>query len=233
MLVTWDREITIAYTAVGEIKDGTIKLTIPAEWSAPMSDYVTVEPAAAVGGVESGGDYKVDEDELVDELKDRNDEFEDDLDLGAMDIIVDGVAMEKGDTLTITYANAMVQPTKEDGVNFKVEVDGGDGPDTGPKEVTGDGDITHETTVDVEAARAGSGSGMVAHDPITTGATVETITLPTFRMEKSSPGRNSASLFPTLGHSQAKKLQRALKGRMPLSICAMTKMKARKYQLTV
>ena len=45
-----------------------------------------------------------------------------------------------------------------------------------PKRSQGTGISTHETTVDVEAARAGSGSGMVAHDPITTGATVETIT---------------------------------------------------------
>ena len=165
-----DREIMIAYTAVGEIKDGTIKLTIPAEWSAPMGDYVTVEPAAAVGGVRASGDY------TADQLTDLAADADDDVDLVALTIIVDGVAMAKGDTLTITYANAMVQPTKADGVNFKVEIDGGDGPDTGPKEVTGDGDITHETTVDVEAARAGSGDGMVAYDPIKTGDTVETIT---------------------------------------------------------
>ena len=161
-----DREIMIAYTAVGEIKDGTIKLTIPAEWSAPMTDSVI----ASVGEVRASGDY------TADQLTDLAAEADDDVDLVALTIIVDDVAMAKGDTLTITYANAMVQPTKADGVNFKVEIDGGDGPDAGPKEVTGDGDITHETTVDVEAARAGSGDGMVAYDPITTEATVETIT---------------------------------------------------------
>ena len=51
----------IAYTAVGEIKDGTIKLTIPADWSEPMADDVTVDPAAAVGGVRASGDYTADE----------------------------------------------------------------------------------------------------------------------------------------------------------------------------
>ena len=46
-------EITVTYTADGQVDDGQLKLTIPESWSAPTSDNVTVKAmgssAASVG----------------------------------------------------------------------------------------------------------------------------------------------------------------------------------------
>ena len=37
-----DREVTVVYTAAGEISGGSLKLTIPAGWSHPTMDNVKI-----------------------------------------------------------------------------------------------------------------------------------------------------------------------------------------------
>ena len=51
-----DREFRVVYTAAGQIRDGRVKLTIPADWSAPMAESFAVNPASAYESATYGGD---------------------------------------------------------------------------------------------------------------------------------------------------------------------------------
>ena len=116
-----DAEITVVYTAAGEINNGMLKLTIPAKWSAPMTGAmgnVVVTSAGRTGAIDAGGNYG--EDDTLPEG------------LGAMDVNVAGVNLDADDTVTFTYSNVMVQPTTGD-ATFAVTVDGGAGPGTTDK----------------------------------------------------------------------------------------------------
>ena len=43
-----DREVTVVYTAAGEISGGSLKLTIPAGWSHPTMDNVEITTRGAI-----------------------------------------------------------------------------------------------------------------------------------------------------------------------------------------
>ena len=130
MPVIWDREVTVVYTAAGEINGGSLKLTVPAGWSHPTMDNVEITTTGSVNRSSAlyGGAYVGDPDDTTD------DDFPEDADevalLGAMDVTVDGVNLDAGETVTFVYSAAMVQPTTGD-ASFGVAVDGGAGPGEG------------------------------------------------------------------------------------------------------
>ena len=151
--------ITVTYTADGEVDDGQLRLTIPANWDAPTADNVTVKAmgssAAAVGAAMHGAGR------ASTALPEG---------LGAMDVIVDDVALAGGDMVVFTYTSAMAQGTMGT-ANFAVAIDGGDGPGTGVAAVGG------MTTVTVGEAAPGSGTATAMTDGIVLpGSTENTLT---------------------------------------------------------
>ncbi len=150
-----DREVTVVYTAAGEISGGSLKLTIPAGWSHPTADNVEITSTGTVdlSSALYGGDYAADPDDpaAVDTLPEDADGV--DL-LNVGDVTVGGVSLDEGDTVTFVYSAAMVQPTAKD-VSFGVAVDGGSGPDEGTMAVTPD--PSDATTIAVGDASPGSG----------------------------------------------------------------------------
>ena len=147
------REVTITYTAAGEINNGMLKLTIPDGWSHPLMANVDIKTTGSRDSSSASdfGGYYVG----------APDDDEDDMEVpeggpGAMDVLVDGVNLDKDDTVTFVYSAAMVQPTTGD-PTFGVAVSGGDGPGKDPADVTAD--PSDALTVSVGDASAGSGSG--------------------------------------------------------------------------
>ena len=128
-----DREVTVVYTAVGQISGGSLKLTVPPGWSHPTADNVEITSRA--GSVNSSS-------ALFD----------------GMDVTVGGVSLSAGGTVTFVYSAAMTQPTAGS-AKFNVAVDGGSGPGEGPMAVTPD--PSDATTIAVGDASPGSGSGEV------------------------------------------------------------------------
>ena len=151
------RAITVTYTADGQVDDGLLKLTIPANWDAPTSSNVTIVGGGANTSARYGGAHTAAE-------------LTADVDLDAMDVLVDNVALAGGETVTFTYTAAMVQGTTG-AANFAVATDGGDGPGTGVAAVDG------MTTVTVEEAAPGSGTAVATTDGIVLpGSTENTLT---------------------------------------------------------
>ena len=128
-----DREVTVVYTAAGQISGGSLKLTVPPGWSHPTADNVEITSRA--GSVNSSS-------ALFD----------------GMDVTVGGVSLSAGGTVTFVYSAAMTQPTAGS-AKFNVAVDGGSGPGEGPMAVTPD--PSDATTIAVGDASPGSGSGEV------------------------------------------------------------------------
>ena len=128
-----DRQVTVVYTAVGQISGGSLKLTVPPGWSHPTADNVEITSRA--GSVNSSS-------ALFD----------------GMDVTVGGVSLSAGGTVTFVYSAAMTQPTAGS-AKFNVAVDGGSGPGEGPMAVTPD--PSDATTIAVGDASPGSGSGEV------------------------------------------------------------------------
>ena len=105
------RVITVVYTAAGQMVAGEVRLTIPPKattidglgWSAPTADNVTVTASTggSVGTIEYGGSLAA----------------------PVQTVIVDGVNLMSGGTLTFVYTGK-VQPTAATGVKFKLETDG-------------------------------------------------------------------------------------------------------------
>ena len=167
------RVITVVYTAAGQIVAGAVRLTIPVKpadvsapgwWSAPTADNVTVTPSTggSVGTPEYGGSLAA----------------------PVQTVIVDGVNLMSGGTLTFVYTSK-VQPIEGTGVKFKLETDGDGITATVDafKEVTA-GEVTETVTepvmltVDVGQAKKGSGMAEIADADtvVAPGATGETIT---------------------------------------------------------
>ena len=152
------REVTIVYTAAGQISGGSLKLTVPGNWSYPTMDNVAISSTGTINRSSAlyGGAYVGDPDDATD------DDFPVDADdvalLGDMDVTVDGVNLAAGKTVTFVYSAAMVQATIGD-APFTVAVDGGSGPGEGPADITVD--PSDALTVSVGDASAGSGMGMV------------------------------------------------------------------------
>ena len=162
------REVTVTFEAIGQIGDGQLKLTIPADWSPPTSTNVDVKTkgtGASVGAMMFGGDAE-DEADLPEGVT-------------AMDVIVDDVVLKgprtpggAGHMVMFVYTGD-VQPAAGSAA-FKVAIDGGDGPDTA------DGPAPAETGAPaITVGEAAAGSGMVSVDPggvILAGSTGNTLT---------------------------------------------------------
>ena len=150
-----DREVTVVYTADGEINGGSLKLTIPAGWSHPTMDNVEITTRGAINLSSAlyGGAYVGDPDD------DDDDDFPVDADdvalLTAVDVTVGGVNLDADDTVTFVYSAAMVQATAGP-AKFTVAVDGGSGPGEGPAAVTPD--PADAATISVGDASPGSGT---------------------------------------------------------------------------
>ena len=159
--------ITVTYTADGQVDDGQLKLTIPGtseDWDAPTMDNVTIVGGGSSTAARYGGAHTAAELTALASVAD------DDVDLGAMDVLVDNVMLAGGGTVTFTYTSAMAQGTAGSAA-FAVAIDSGDGPDTGPKAVSG------MTTVTVGEAGPGSGMAMAMTDGIVLpGSTENTLT---------------------------------------------------------
>ena len=97
--------ITVTYTADGQVDDGQLKLTIPANWDAPMSSNVTIVGGGANTSVRYGGAH------TAAELTALAAVAIDDVDLGAMDVLVDNVMLAGGGTVTFMYTSAVAQGT--------------------------------------------------------------------------------------------------------------------------
>ena len=113
--------ITVTYTADGQVDNGQLKLTIPANWDAPMSSNVTIVGGGSNTAARFGGAH------TAAELTALAAVATDDVDLGAMDVLVDNVMLAGGETVTFMYTSAMAQGTTG-AANFAVAIDGGDGP---------------------------------------------------------------------------------------------------------
>ena len=157
--------ITVTYTADGQIDDGQLKLTIPEDWDAPTSGNVMVTGGGSGATMRASGDH------TEAELTALGADADDDLDLLAMDVIVDNVMLAGGETVVFTYTSAMAQGTVGD-AEFAVAVNGGDGPGTEIMSV-------EKSMTTVAVGEAGSGSGMIAVDTggiILAGSTDKTLT---------------------------------------------------------
>ena len=154
--------ITVTYTADGQVDDGQLKLTIPANWDAPTMDNVTIVGGGSNTAARFGGAHTVAELTALALVAD------DDVDLGAMDVLVDNVMLAAGSTVVFTYTSAIAQGTAGSAA-FAVAIDSGDGPDTGPKAVGG------MTTVMVDEAAPGSGMAMATTDGIVLPGSTENI----------------------------------------------------------
>ena len=135
------RQFTVTYTAAGEIVAGSVRLTVPAGWSAPTADNTTVTAG-------------------MDEITATSN--------GQM-VMVDGVNLMGGGQVKFSYTGDVTpDPETEPGdASFAVAVNGGDTGDTFAA-VSGEDTML---TVTVGHARAGSGMGMVSPRIVEAGAT--------------------------------------------------------------
>ena len=133
-----DREIKVVYTAAGQMVAGQVQLDIPTGWSAPTADSVTA---------------------MID-MTAATPTFTDQM------IVVDGVSVLAGGTVTFVYTGT-VQPTRADDVAFGVKSHGGLTTDS----FAAVGGEETMLTVDVQEARAGSGTAMVEPKIVEAGAT--------------------------------------------------------------
>ena len=130
----------------GEIDDGAVRLTLPADWSMATSEIVEVSRSGAVWGGDEDADSRDEEG------------------ISEMQVLVKGVNLSARGTITFTYTG-MVQMAKEDGVQFVVASDGGAGPGEDVMDIADLSDLT----VDVDEAAAGSGGAKAAPEFVTVG----------------------------------------------------------------
>ena len=157
-----DREVTVIYTAGGEINSGSLKLAIPAGWSNPLMSNVDISSTGSVGSSSAsdfGGYYVGNPDDETDDKEVPKGGP------GAMEVLVDGVSLDEGETVTFVYSAATVQAVIGD-PKFTVAVDGGAGPGEGTADVTPD--PADATTISVGDASPGSGTGRVEVDAAVT-----------------------------------------------------------------
>ena len=136
-----DREITVTYTAAGQMVAGSVQLTVPAGWSAPTANNLTV--MAGMDAMTATFDGQM--------------------------ATVDGVNLMAGGQVKFSYTGDVTpDPTVEPGeTSFVVSVNGGDTGDTFAA-VSGEDTML---TVDVGQARPGSGMGTVSPKIVEAGAT--------------------------------------------------------------
>ena len=143
------RELTITYTAAGEMMAGKVKLTIPKDWSAPKSTNVVVMPSTF--DVTYGGDASP----------------------SSQDVTVESVGLDADGMITFVYTGD-VQDTAKAGVEFVVETDSGLGDTDDFKAVSVE--EPNDLKVDVQEAKAGSGEGSVNPRIVETGESIQQLT---------------------------------------------------------
>ena len=163
-----DRQITVVYTAAAQMVQAEVQLTIPAKattieglgWSVPAADNVTVSPTSAYNSVERGASLAI----------------------PAQTVIVDGVNLLAGGTITFVYTGK-VQPlsgkTAPAGdATFAVATKGGLETDTAFVAVVGPMPEDVMLTLPVGEAKTGSGDAEIADSDkvVAPDATGETIT---------------------------------------------------------
>ena len=143
------REITVTYTALAQMVQGQVRLTIPAEWSEPSVDNIDVDPS-------SGGSA---DDPMFEDQK----------------VIVEGVNLLSGGTVTFVYTGD-VQPEADD-AKFAVATHGGL-EDDAFEDVAGPTDDDVMLTLPVGYAAVGSGMAEIADSDrvVAPGATGVTLT---------------------------------------------------------
>ena len=103
--------ITVTYTADGQIGDGQLRLTIPGtveDWDAPTSSNVTIVGGGSAAMARFGGAH------TEAELTALAAAADDDLDLGAMEVIVDHVMMAGGETVVPLPIQAQWRRVRQD-----------------------------------------------------------------------------------------------------------------------
>ena len=142
-------EVTVTYTAKGQIVNGTLRLTIPDKWSPDASDGKTKAKSElfeiSAGSATYGGDQTAKPAE----------NFTDDY---LRQVVVTGVNMAAAGTFTFKYKGANVQPAVGS-PNFTVDFDGN------LDKVTYTGiktDMAKVTDLAVTVGEAKAGSGMAA-----------------------------------------------------------------------
>ena len=137
-----DRELQIVYTAAGQMSGGEVKLTIPKAWSDPegmedMDHNLEVTPAGVYDEVVFDADAS-----------------------GNHTVLATDVDLAAGGSLTFRYSMVTVQPTRGN-AQFTVAVDGGDQPSDAADGTVAIADLS-DLLVEVEAARAGSGTATIS-----------------------------------------------------------------------
>ena len=149
-------EVTVVYTAAGDISSGMLKLTTPANWSHPLMSNVAITSTGSIGAAAAGdfgGYYVGDPDDAADDKTVPTGGP------GAKDVHVDSVNLKAGETVTFVYSATMVQAATGD-ATFAVAVDGGAGPATGAAAVS----APEGGTLTVTVGEAAAGSGMASVD---------------------------------------------------------------------
>ena len=152
-----DRELQIVYTAAGQMSGGEVKLTIPKAWSDPegmedMDHNLEVTPAGV-------------SDEVVFDADDS----------GNHTVLATDVDLAAGGSLTFRYSMVMVQPTRGT-AQFTVAVDGGDQPSDDADGTVAIADLS-DLVVEVEAARAGSGTATISPSFVDAGGDEATLAI--------------------------------------------------------
>ena len=140
------REVTVVYTAAGQMVNGKVRLTIPKDWSAPTAETVTIAPAL---GPEPALPPTFD----------------------GQQVMVERVNLDANGTVAFVYTGD-VQPTVGTAVKFAVAVHGG--LDSDAYQDVADPD--KQLTVEVKEARPGSGSAEFTPKIVQAGATGVTLT---------------------------------------------------------
>ena len=152
-----DRELQIVYTAAGQMSGGQVKLTIPKAWSDPegmedMDHNLEVTPAGVYDEVVFDADAS-----------------------GNHTVLATDVDLAAGGSLTFRYSMVMVQPTRGN-AQFTVAVDGGDQPSDAADGTMPIADLS-DLVVEVEAARAGSGTATISPSFVDAGGDEATLAI--------------------------------------------------------
>ena len=152
-----DRELQIVYTAAGQMSGGEVKLTIPKAWSDPegmedMDHNLEVTPAGVYDEVVFDADAS-----------------------GNHTVLATDVDLAAGGSLTFHYSMVMVQPTRGN-AQFTVAVDGGDQPSDAADGTMAIADLS-DLVVEVEAARASSGTATISPSFVDAGGDEATLAI--------------------------------------------------------
>ena len=152
--------VTVVYTAAGDINNGMLKLMTPANWSHPLMSNVAITTTGSIGSASAmdfGGYYVGDPDDTEDDIERPT--GTDVITAGDMEVLVDSVRLDAGDTVTFVFSAAMVQAAMGDAA-FGVMVDGGAGPGMGAAAVA----VPEGGTLTVSVGEAAAGSGTAGVD---------------------------------------------------------------------